>query len=124
MKCIATTRAGTPCRSGPVRGTKLCGFHTPGFASASGKVGGPRRRLLDPSKLATFAPPSSAQELSALIAHTMIEIREAKLEAKTANALACLASSFLACLNHGEVEERLKCLEKQFTEREERRAAR
>lgn len=123
MKCIATTRAGTPCKNAALPGTKLCLPHTPGMASACGKIGGPRRRLLDPSRLVAFDPPTSARELSALVSRTIVEIREAKLEAKTANAIACLASSFLACLNHGDIEDRVAELEARFREQEEARNA-
>src|SRR5271169_1751005 len=103
-----------------IRGTKLCAGHTPGKASEAGKIGGPRRKIFDPSQLFPFTPPESAQDFGRLIAQTAIELRETKLDGRTANALACLASSFLACLNHGALEDRLAQLEKQFVEREGR----
>jgi len=119
--CTATTRAGKPCGMPAICGTKRCNSHTPGRASAAGKVGGPRRRLLDPSKLFPFEPPQTAQEFGRLISTTAIELRGAKLDARTANALSALSSAFLGCLNHGAIEDRLTELEKQFAEREERK---
>jgi hypothetical protein len=72
-----------------------------------GKVGGPRRRLLDPTRLFPFTPPQSAEDFARLLAQTAIEVREAKLPSKVANSLAIIATAFLACLKHGDLEKRL-----------------
>jgi hypothetical protein len=117
-KCSQKTKLGKPCRMAVIRGTRLCAAHTPGMTSEAGKIGGHRRRIFDPTKLARFDPPQNAQELIALIARTICEVREAKIDAKAANTIACLSSAFLQSLNHGAVEDRLAQLEKQYKDRE------
>jgi hypothetical protein len=102
-----------------MHGKPFCIMHSP-LARAIQTKGGQRRAIFNPKELKPFTPPQSAQELGALIAQTIIEIRETKIDTKSANAIACLAGSFLASLNHGEVEMRLEQLEKQFEEREAR----
>lgn len=119
--CTVKTKAGMLCNAPALDGTKRCFSHTPGRASAAGKIGGPRRRIFNPVHLASFDPPKSAQELGVLIATTMIEVRTCKMEPRVANALSCLASGFLACLEHGELEERMKALEQKFVVQQTRR---
>jgi len=113
--CIATARSGKRCKAPPLRGKKYCALHTPGVASKLGQRGGRRRAIFDPAQLKEFSAPSSAQEFKTLLGTTAIELREGKLEARTANALSCLASGFLACLQHGELELRLRALEDLLT---------
>jgi len=109
--------SGERCKSPPLRGSDKCGLHTPGMAAKLGAKGGRRRAVFDPAQLADFDPPRSAQELGLLMATTMIEVRQCRLEPRVANALSCLASGFLACLAHGDMEERLKLLETQYADR-------
>lgn len=118
-RCTVKTKAGKPCTAPPMSGQPFCVMHSP-LAKAIQIKGGQRRAIFDPKELKPFTPPQSAQELGALIAQTIIEIRETKIDTRSANAIACLASSFLASLNHGEIEMRLEQLEKQFAEREAR----
>jgi hypothetical protein len=108
--CSAKTRKGTPCTAPPLLGTSRCAFHTPGHASRAGKVGGPRRRMLDPAQLASFPPPRTAHDLRDLLATTIIEVRAGKLEPKVANALAYLGAGFLSCLEHTDLAEQLAAL--------------
>lgn len=120
--CREKTRAGKPCTAPPIQGTSRCAFHTKGRASAAGKVGGPRRKIFDPTKLTPFVPPESAQELSKILAGLMVEVHSAKLDSKTSNALSVLGSTFLQSLQHGEMEERLAKLEASMkTSRDTRR---
>jgi len=121
LTCKARTKSGKRCSRPPMGGKPFCNFHTPGLASKAGKIGGPRRRLLDPTKLAPFEAPRSAQELAALVAETMIEVRGAKLEPRVANSLSCLGSCFLQALQHGDLEERLTKLEAADAARSRRR---
>jgi hypothetical protein len=109
--CTAQNRAGKLCDAPAVQGSSHCQFHTPGRASDAGKIGGPRRKIFDPAKLTPIAAPDTAQELKKILAALMVDLHGARLDSKTANALAVLGQVFLQALQHGDWEERLKALE-------------
>jgi hypothetical protein len=111
VSCVGQSRSGKPCGAAVVRGTQRCLFHTKGHASAAGKIGGPRRKVFDPTKLAPITAPTTAQEVTKIVATLMVEVYSAKLDAKTANCIGTLAQVFLQSLDHGDMEDRLEKLE-------------
>lgn len=111
--CTAITRSGKPCQAPPTGGTKppRCLMHQPGKASLMGMLGGKRRTVFSPEGLASFTPPESAADLLPLIAASIVELREARLEPKLAQALSSLVNGFLSTLQLSDHEARIKTLE-------------
>lgn len=86
-RCVATTRFGQPCQSPPLRGKDRCAFHTPGRAVVCGQRGGKRRAVFDPEKLEELPTPQEATDYLRLVAKTLIDVRTARLDTKTAQAI-------------------------------------
>lgn len=57
------------------------------------------------------APPKTALEVRDLLAEAICQIRRRKLDTKTGNTLAYMASSLLRAIELGDLESRLKSLE-------------
>lgn len=121
MKCAARTSRGSQCRARAVAGTSRCYLHTGANAKTAGSRGGRRRTLLDPSKLKTFKPPQSAGDVMRVVAQTLIDVRGAKIDVRTANAIAVLAGVLLRAFEIAELEQRLSKLEQAAHMRESRR---
>jgi hypothetical protein len=88
-RCSGITRSGKPCQAAPVGATGRCLMHTQGMASMLGTRGGHRRAVFRPDGLVQFTPPRTPDELLLLIAATIVEVREARMDTKVANAIAC-----------------------------------
>jgi hypothetical protein len=98
----------------PIRGTKLCAGHTPGKASEAGKIGGPRRRLFNAANIQHFNPPSDARDLVIMLATTLVETRELKIEPRVANAFFVGCGMYLHALELVDLAEELKELKEKF----------
>jgi hypothetical protein len=111
LTCKATAKSGERCSRPQMGGKPFCNFHTPGLASAAGKIGGPRRKVFDPTKLLPITPPTTAQDVTKIVATLIVEVYAAKLDPKTSNAISVLAQVFLQSLEHGDMEDRVAQLE-------------
>jgi hypothetical protein len=111
MKCGATTVRGTRCRARAIGGTELCCLHTEGNAQKFGSQGGRRRAIFDPARLKVFRPPQSADDLREILSQSVIDVRGARLDNKTANAIAGLASILLRTIEVSSLESRVAALE-------------
>jgi len=111
-QCQAITRKGTQCHNVAMPGTVLCFFHTPGAASAAGKMGGENRRRL-PLVLrgAGTVHLESAEEVRLLLADTINRLRRGEIDTRTANAIGFLANIARPVIDAVEFERRLKALE-------------
>jgi hypothetical protein len=110
-RCTAITRAGKSCSAAPVGATNRCLLHTGNNPSLMGMIGGKRRTVFSPEGLVQFAPPQSATDLLPMIGATIIELREARLEAKLAQAFSGLVNAFLSTLEVCDLDTRIKALE-------------
>jgi hypothetical protein len=115
-RCQATTRDGKPCGATPMHGKKKCLFHTSNFASELGRKGGRRRAVYNPDGLEPFPPPKNAEELLALLATTICEIRSGRIDPRVANSLIYGSAAFLNTLEIADLGQKLKELEKHFAE--------
>lgn len=122
LRCTAITRSGKSCQAAPVGGTNppRCLMHQPGQAALLGSRGGHRRAVFDPSGLVVFEPPKNPGELLLLIATTICEVREGRMDPKVANSISYLGTSFLNAVGVADLEGRIKALE----ERGERKKSR
>jgi hypothetical protein len=109
MKCRAKNKAGGPCAAPAVGDTKRCVMHS-GRAAALGSKGGRRRTVYGPT-LKEFEPPKTAAELRDILAQSIIEIRNRKLDPKLANSISYLGTGFLRALEVSDLEARLLALE-------------
>ena len=95
QKCTGRSAKGGHCGAPPIRGTKRCVLHTPGVASAVGKLGGMRARQFDVSRLQQFPPPENATDMRKLLAVMVIEMRTGKIDPHLATRIAFVAGTFL-----------------------------
>jgi hypothetical protein len=82
-----------------------------GRAAELGSKGGRRRTEYNPENVKEFQPPQSAVELRALLAQSVIEIRNGDLDPKLANSISYLRTGFLRALAVSDLENRLLALE-------------
>lgn len=115
-RCIAKARSGEQCKSAPMTGKKKCLFHTGDNAAALGARGGRRRAIFNPEGLEPFTAPKNAGNLRDLLAWSIVEIREGKLDPKLANSISYLGAGFLKALEFSDLEARLAALEKHRSE--------
>ena len=122
MRCTARNRSGSSCGANALRGQSVCHMHsTPGRAAVLGAAGGRRRAITTSHDLRKFRPPSSAQELQALLAQTIVDVRSGSLDPRCANATAILGSTFIRALETGSLEQRVAQLETKQQERDWRK---
>src|ERR1700724_2904665 len=118
MKCRAKNKAGKPCSAPAVGETNRCVMHS-GRATELGRKGGRRRTVYGPDGLREFPAPKSASDLRDLLAQSIIEIRNGKLEPKLANSISYLGSGFLRATEVSDLETRLLALEARVEEKDE-----
>ena len=108
--CQAITSSGQPCKAKP-RQDGLCFFHgDPLRAVELGRKGG-RRKTTFAGDLKEIAAPKSAGDIRDLLAQSIIEIREGKLDPRRANSISYLGAGFLRALEVSDLEARLQALE-------------
>lgn len=107
--CEARTKAGEPCPMVPLVGTKLCYMHTPGLASKAGRRGGSRRAVYDTEELRKFENvPATAAEMREVIAQSVMDVREGRLDPRVMNGITQGATSFCNLLEMDVFAARLK----------------
>lgn len=115
MQCQRTKRDGTQCGARALAGKDACAFHSdPSKAAELGGRGGRRRTVFAPESLKQFAPPKDAAELRDLLACSIVEIREGKLDPKLANSISYLGAGFLRALEASEIQPRIEALEREI----------
>jgi hypothetical protein len=112
MQCRARKQDGKQCKARALAGHKRCALHAePGRAAELGRKGGQRRAICAQDLLKDFAAPKNARDLADLIAQSLIEVREGKVNSKVANAISYLGNAYLQALEVAEIEVRLQALE-------------
>ena len=120
-KCRATTKDGKPCQADAQAGSKFCFFHDPDKAEArqeatvkGGKAG--KLATLDQVKpwrgqeVALLQSPD-VDELVALLADTIDDVRTGQVDPKIANSVGYLSGIILKARQYQALEERLAAIE-------------
>jgi hypothetical protein len=117
-RCSAKNKKGQRCRAWAVTGKTQCALHSdPERAARMGAKHGRRAVLpIDPREATPESQkpadiPKTAEQVRDVLAETMVQIRERKVDTKTANALAYVASSLLRAIEVSDLEPRLQALE-------------
>lgn len=109
--CRAKTKEGRPCPAPRVFGGDFCYWHIPGNAVKEGSIGGRRRVIFDPDCLEPFAAPRDIADLLRLVMQTVVEVRAAKIDTKTATAIFYGCGVGQSILETADLDARLKALE-------------
>lgn len=75
---------------------------------------GGRRQGAVATAITECNPPQTADELHALIAQVIVEVRAGKVDSKVGNAVACLGTLFLKTFDATAIERRLCAVEEQL----------
>jgi hypothetical protein len=127
-RCRATRADGTPCQ-GPARPSGYCFAHDPDLARrrAEGRRKGGRER----SRKAAVLPPDaedlplrSLQDVAAMLAATVNQVRRGELDSKVGNTLAVLAGQLMKAIEGGDLEPRLEAIEAELAKQKAREAKR
>lgn len=110
-RCVATARSGQRCKSAPLHGKKRCAFHSGDTAKILGARGGRRRAVFNPDGLEPFPPPKDVGDLLRLVMQTVVEVRAAKLDTKTATAIFYGCGVGKGILEVADLDARLRALE-------------
>jgi|SRR5712692_5074877 len=112
-KCTAKKDNGERCGAWAMKEKTKCALHwDPGRAAKLGAKHGHMAAL--PSDLnapTTLEDPKTADQVRNVLAETITQVRRRKLDTRTANALAYVATSLLRAIEVGDIESRLKELE-------------
>jgi hypothetical protein len=120
-QCSESNRNGRRCGAWAVTGGTKCTLHSDPQRAA--KLGSKHRRGAGvPSKLeaAPMEPPKTAGNVRDAFANTMAQVHARRMDPRTANALAYIATSLLRAIEVADLEGRLAALE--VTHRAEERA--
>lgn len=112
-RCVAMAASGERCKSAPLRGKKRCAFHSGDTAKVLGARGGRRRAIFNADELEPLPVPKDARDLLQLMMRTLADVREQRIDTKTANAVFYGGGACLAALEVADLEARLKKLEEQ-----------
>jgi hypothetical protein len=110
-RCVATTRAGKPCPNWSLRGKQRCNLHSGDTAKVLGARGGRRRAIFNPDGLEPIPTPQEAADLWRLLSQTLIEVRAAKIDTKTAQAVFYGCGVGRSLLELVDFDSRLRALE-------------
>ncbi len=114
MQCQKKKRNGNQCRARARSGQKYCALHAePGKAAELGSRGGRRRAVYSPDSLQEFTAPRTAADLRDLLAQSIVEIRNGKLDPKLANSISYLGTGFLRAIEVADLQARLESLERE-----------
>ena len=117
MRCSHQKSDRKRCRANALSGGTLCYFHSqPGRTAEAGSKGGKRRAIFRAENLKHFAPARSAAELADVVSQTLCDVRDGRIDAKTANAVGCLATCLLSLLKADTLEARMTAIEKFIAE--------
>jgi hypothetical protein len=89
-------------------------MHQPGNAALMGSRGGHRRAIFDPTGLVVFDPPKTPGDLLILIATTICEVREGRMDPRVANSISYLGTGFLNAVGVSDLAARVKVLEERY----------
>lgn len=108
-KCRARNVKGCPCEAAPLRGSDFCVMHS-GRARELGSLGGraSRRHSHDLTSLPT---PKSVGDLLNVVLESVTELRDDRLDPKTASALAALANIATKLFEVSSLEKRIEAIE-------------
>lgn len=110
MKCRAKNKRGKQCGATAIRGADHCVMHS-GRAAELGSKGGRRRAIYSSDELKQFPAPKTAADLRDLLAQSILETRNGKLDPKLANSISCLGAGLLRAIEVADLETRLQTLE-------------
>jgi hypothetical protein len=133
VQCGASKRDGTSCRATARAGREWCAFHDPELAQSQTRAakqaaaharwqGRPKRAPAAPTAPATGVttaaaspapvppakPPADARELTAYLMRVIVDVREGRLDAKTANAIGFVAGHAKGLIETGELAAQLR----------------
>lgn len=112
--CRAITSKGKQCRANPLP-SGFCLIHSaPGKAAELGRKGGQGNRHVQPDVEASpLAPPRTAADVRTALSELMADVKQGRVDPKTANCVAYISVSLLKAIEVGELEERIGLLESQ-----------
>jgi hypothetical protein len=115
-RCKLARADGTPCRANARPPSDFCIFHDPALAErrAEARRNGGRSRKAAVLADSKDLPVRNAADVTALLAATINEVRQGKLDPKIANAVGYLAGVLLRALEIGDLAEQLASLRKQL----------
>jgi len=87
-------------------------MHTPGNAQKAGMVGGRRRAIFNPDQLQQFSPPKNPSALLDVVATTIVDVRQGRMDPKAGNTIAVLAGVCHQLTRSATLEERVGALER------------
>jgi hypothetical protein len=94
-----------------MHGKDRCVMHYSDNAVRFGSRGGRRRAVFNPGGLPEFSPPQTPRDMLMLLAQTIVEVRSAKIDHRTANSIAYLGASFLRAIEVADLDARVRVLE-------------
>jgi hypothetical protein len=104
-QCSARNRNGERCGAWAVTGKAKCPLHLdPERAAKMGSKHGRRTALPSQPDAAPMEPPKTASDVRDALAKTMAQVHDHKMEARTANALAYVATSLLRAMEVADLE--------------------
>ena len=118
MRCSYTKVDGSRCKAAALVGGKACHFHArPGSAAEAGRVGGRRRKILDPCNVKHFEVAKSPSDLLEIATETLGDVREARLDPRTGNCIGQLVGVCLSLMRGVDLEARITALEQRDSRR-------
>ena len=111
MKCGAQRRDGQRCKANALHGKNVCSLHAD--ANRASALARSKRKRSTKSLLTNFPRPKTAIDLQVILAATLVEVRNGEIEPRVGNAVAGIATAFLAAFKIGGLEERVQALEQQ-----------
>lgn len=112
--CRQIKSGGSRCQAKRMTGSDFCFFHNPKAASkrtAARRAGGMKSRPTVLDGDTPDLPLKNAEDVAALLALTINQVRRGELDPKISNAVGYLTGILLKAIEQGDVEERLQSLE-------------
>jgi hypothetical protein len=111
-QCSANNRNGKRCGAWAATGGRKCALHLdPERAAKMGSKHGRTAALSPQSDAAPMEPPKTAGDVRDALANTMTQVHDRKMDTRTANALAYVATSLLRAIEVADLEARLMAIE-------------
>jgi len=111
-QCSAKNTGGKRCGAWAVIGQAKCALHLdPERAAKMGSMHGRRAALPSQPDAAPMEPPKTASDVRDALARTMAQVHARKMDTRTANALAYVATSLLRAMEVADLETRLMAIE-------------
>ncbi len=114
MQCKAKTTNGNPCQANAMTKNDYCYLHSPNVSEEEkqkiSRKGGKKRALVN-ERPSQPVPLESPNHVVLLLADTINQVREGKMDIRTANCLGFLSGHIVRALELTEVHQRLKRIE-------------